>query len=56
MAGTSLVCIRDIKELKGVKKMDSGDIYIGAGTTFSHITEDPVIRENIPVLGEAVDR
>lgn len=56
MAGTSLVCIRDIKELKGVKKMDSGDIYIGAGTTFSHITEDPVIRENIPVLGEAVDQ
>lgn len=56
LAGTSLVCIRDIKELKGVKKMDSGDIYIGAGTTFSHITEDPVIRENIPVLGEAVDQ
>lgn len=55
MAGTSLVCIRDIKEIKGVKKMESGDIYIGAGTTFSHITNDPVIQENIPVLGEAVD-
>lgn len=55
-AGTSLVCIRDIKELKGVKKMDSGDIYIGAGTVFSHITNDPVIQENIPVLGEAVDQ
>lgn len=55
MAGTSLVCIRDIKEIKGVQKMESGDIYIGAGTTFSHITSDPVIRECIPVLGEAVD-
>ena len=55
MAGTSLVCIRDIKELHGIKKMDSGDIYIGAGTTFSHITNDPVIQECIPVLGEAVD-
>ena len=55
MAGTSLVCIRGIKELHGIKKMDSGDIYIGAGTTFSHITNDPVIQECIPVLGEAVD-
>lgn len=56
MAGTSLVCIRDIKELHGVKKTESGDIYIGAGTTFSHITNDPVIKECIPVLGEAVDQ
>ena len=44
LAGISLVCIRDIPELKGVKKMDSGDIYIGAGTVFSHIVNDPVIQ------------
>ena len=31
MAGTSLVSIRDIKEIKGVRLMESGDIYIGAG-------------------------
>ena len=37
MAGTSLVSIRDIKEIQGVTLMDSGDIYIGAGTTFSHV-------------------
>lgn len=55
-AGTSLVCIRDIKELLGVKMTDSGDIYIGAGTTFSHITNDPIIKAHIPVLGEAVDQ
>lgn len=55
-AGTSLVCIRDIEEIKGIKKTDSGDIYIGAGTTFSHVTNDPVIQECIPVLGEAVDQ
>lgn len=55
MAGTSLVCIRDIPELQGVKKLESGDIAIGAGTTFSHITNDPIIQECIPVLGEAVD-
>ena len=56
MAGTSLVSIRDIKEIQGVTIMDSGDIYIGAGTTFSHVTNDPVIREHISVLGEAVDQ
>lgn len=56
MAGTSLVCIRDIPEIQGVNLMDSGDIYIGAGTTFSHITNDPVIQKYIPVLGEAVDQ
>ena len=56
MAGTSLVSIRDIKEIKGIRLMDSGDIYIGAGTTFSHVTNDPVIQKLIPVLGEAVDQ
>ena len=56
MAGTSLVCIRDIKELQGIVKKENGDIYIGAGTSFSHITNDPVIQEHIPVLGEAVDQ
>ena len=53
MAGTSLVSIRDIKEIKGVQQMESGDIYIGAGTTFSHVTNDPVIQKLIPVLGLA---
>lgn len=56
MAGTSLVCIRDIKEIQGISKKENGDIYIGAGTTFSHITNDPIIQECIPVLGEAVDQ
>lgn len=56
MAGTSLVSIRNIKEIKGIHKMDSGDIFIGAATTFSHITHDPVICEYIPVLGQAVDQ
>lgn len=55
-AGTSLVCIRDIKEIQGVERRENGDIYIGAGTTFSHITNDPVIKEYISVLGEAVDQ
>ena len=56
MAGTSLVSIRDIEELKGIERKENGDIYIGAGTVFSHITADPVIQKYIPVLGEAVDQ
>lgn len=56
MAGTSLVCIRDIEEMKGITVKENGDIWIGAGTVFSHITRDPVIQERIPVLGEAVDQ
>ena len=56
MAGTSLVSIRDIEELKGIERKENGDIYIGAGTVFSHITADPIIQKYIPVLGEAVDQ
>lgn len=56
MAGTSLVSIRDIDELKGIERKENGDIYIGAGTVFSHITADPVIQKYISVLGEAVDQ
>lgn len=55
-AGTSLVCIRDIREIQGIQRMESGDIYIGAGTTFSHVTVDPVIQTYLPALGEAVDQ
>ena len=51
MAGTSLVSIRDIEELKGIERKENGDIYIGAGTVFSHITADPIIQKYIPVLG-----
>ena len=47
MAGTSLVSIRDIKEIRGIRLMDSGDIFIGAATTFSHVTKDPVIQKQV---------
>ncbi len=54
-AGTSLVSIHNLKELKGVKMLENGDLWIGAGTSFSHITADPLIQKYIPMLGEAVD-
>lgn len=56
MAGCSLVGIRHLKELQGVEIKENGDLYIGAATTFSHITGDPLIQKYIPVLGEAVDQ
>lgn len=54
-AGKSVVSIHNIEELKGVKLLENGDLWIGAGTSFSHITNDPLIQKYIPMLGEAVD-
>lgn len=54
-AGRSVVSIHNIEELKGVRLLENGDLWIGAGTSFSHITNDPLIQEYIPMLGDAVD-
>ena len=55
LAGAELVSIRNIPEFYGVCLDEKKNIRIGAATTFSHITSDPLIRQYIPVLGEAVD-
>lgn len=55
-AGRSVVSIHNLQELKGVKLLENGDLWIGAGTSFSHITNDPLIQKYIPMLGEAVDQ
>ena len=47
MAGTSLVSIRDIEELKGIERKENGDIYIGAGTVFSHKIGRASCRERV---------
>lgn len=54
-AGRALVSIHNIKELKGVKVLGNEDLWIGAATAFSHITNDPTIQKLVPMLGEAVD-
>ena len=54
-AGRSLVSIHNLEELKGVKLLEDGNLWIGAGTSFSHITNDPLIQEYITMLGDAVD-
>ena len=54
-AGKALVSIKNIEEIKGVKLLDNGDLFIGAGTCFTHLTNDPLVQKYIPMLGEAVD-
>ncbi|MDR2133641.1 MAG: xanthine dehydrogenase FAD-binding subunit XdhB [Treponema sp.] len=55
IAGCSLVSIQKIDALRGVGMDGEGGIRIGALTSFSHVSADPIIRKHIPVLGEAVD-
>lgn len=55
LAGCSLVSIHGIKELEGISLEEDGTIVIGPATTFSHITNNAIIKELIPILGDAVD-
>lgn len=55
LAGCSLVSIHGIKELAGISMEEDGTIVIGPATTFSHITNNAIIKELIPILGDAVD-
>ncbi|MEG1746840.1 MAG: xanthine dehydrogenase FAD-binding subunit XdhB [Oscillospiraceae bacterium] len=55
LAGCRLVSLHDIPELAGISMAANGDIEIGPGTTFRHITYNDLIRKHVPVLGEAVD-
>ena len=54
-AGVELVSIYMLDELRGVSVDDEENIRIGSLTSFSHITNDPIIQKYINVLGEAVD-
>lgn len=54
-AGKELVSIYKLEELRGVTMEEDGTIRIGSLTSFSHITKNPIIKEYINVLGEAVD-
>ena len=53
-AGAELVSIYGIDALRGVSLDAEGAIRRGSLTSFSHIAASPIIREKIPVLGEAV--
>ena len=56
LAGCSLVSIHDLAgELAGVTLSPGGDVEIGPLTTFRGVTFSDVIRQTVPVLGEAAD-
>ncbi len=55
LSGAELISIYGLSDLRGVTMGEDGTIRIGSLTSFSHITKDPLIREHIGVLGEAVD-
>lgn len=54
-AGETLVSIHEIPELHGVDRLLDGTLVIGPATCFTDITNDPIIQECVPYLGEAVD-
>ncbi len=54
-AGHKLISIYLLDELRGVSLDEDGTLRIRSLTSFSHITQDPLIRELVPALGEAVD-
>lgn len=56
LAGSDLISIYCLDELRGVYLDAGGTILIRPLTSFSGITIHPVIRQHIPVLGEAVDQ
>jgi|LFRM01.1.fsa_nt_gb xanthine dehydrogenase FAD-binding subunit len=55
MAGCDLISIFGLDELRGVTLDEDGTLRIGALTSFTHLANDPLIKELIPVLGEAAD-
>ncbi len=54
-AGKALISIQKINEMRGVSIDEEENIRIGSLTSFTHITNDPIIQRYINVLGEAVD-
>ncbi|MDR0649519.1 MAG: xanthine dehydrogenase FAD-binding subunit XdhB [Synergistaceae bacterium] len=53
LAGCSVISIFKLDELRGVSMDGDGTLRIGALTSFSHLTRDPLIGRCIKVLGEA---
>ena len=54
-AGKELISIYPLDEIRGIKMEEDGTLRIGSLTSFTHITNNPLIQEHINVLGEAVD-
>jgi xanthine dehydrogenase FAD-binding subunit len=55
LAGKEVISIYMLDELRGVTLEEDGTIRIGSLTSFSHVTQNPIIQKYINVLGQAVD-
>ena len=55
LAGSTLVSIQKLDELRGVNIDVDEKIRIGAMTSISHIAKDPIINKHFPVLAEAAE-
>ncbi len=53
LAGCDLISLYGLDQLRGVSVDDDGTLRIGSLTSFSQLAQDPLIRELLPVLGEA---
>lgn len=49
----NLVDIHSVAELKPIELLADGTIRVGAGASFASISESPIIRQYLPMLGEA---
>lgn len=56
LAGCDLINIYNLEELRGICLEDDGSILIRPLTSFTDVSMHPVIRQYVPVLGEAVDQ
>lgn len=56
LAGSNLISIYRLDQLRGICMEDDGTILIRPLTSFTDITMHPLIKKHIPVLGDAVDQ
>ncbi len=56
LRGCSLVSIHGIPELEGVSLEADGEILIRPATSFTHVSQHPLVQKYIPMLGEAVEQ
>ena len=55
LAGTELISLYKLDELREVTMDPDGALRIGPMTSFSHATKSPLLQQYMPVLGEAAD-
>lgn len=53
LVGASLIGITRIPELQGIELLEDGTLAIGAVSTFTQVSEHPLVREHAPVLAQA---